>query len=229
MRDDDYRFFVPVVFHNLRGYDSHLILHGYKKAAGVAERINCIPTNMKKFLSFSIENLRFIDSLQFLNASLDSLSKNLKRDDFCHTLRHSPADKVHMLLRKGVFCYDYWDCHEKALDVSLPPRAVFYSRLTEESVTFQDYWHAMSVWREFGIHNLGEYHDLYLKTDVFILADVFETFCRVCLKHYGLDAAHYFSSPGLAWDAMLKMTKVYDCCNMLTCLAIFILIVFIFY
>ena len=144
----------------------------------------------------------------FKNASLDNLTKNLKRDDFCHTLRHLPADKVHMLLRKGVFCYDYWDCPEKVLDVSLPPRAAFFSRLTEEGVTLQDYWHAVSVRREFDIRNLGEHHDLYLKTDVLILADVFETFRSVCIKNYGLDAAHYFSSPDLAWDAMLKMTEV---------------------
>ena len=159
---------------------------------------------MERYLNFSIDNLRFINSLQFLNASLDSLSKNLKRDDFFHMLRHFPSDKVHMLLRKDIFCYDYWDCPEKVLDDRLPQQTAFYSRLTEEGVSLQDYQHAMNVWREFGIRNLGEYHGLYLKTDVLILTDIFETFRRMCLKNYGLVAAHYFSSPGLAWMPCLK-------------------------
>ena len=137
---------------------------------------------MERYLSFSIDNLRFIDSLQFLSASLDKLAKNLKSGDFCKTLRYSPADKVHMLLRKGAFYYDYWDCPEKALDVSLPPRAAFYSRLTEEGIPLHDYWHAVSVWREIDIRYLGEYHDLYLKTDVLILTNVFETFRSVSQK-----------------------------------------------
>jgi hypothetical protein len=163
---------------------------------------------MERYLSFTIDNLRFIDSLQFLNTSLDKLAANLKSNDFVHTRRHSPADKVNMLLRKGVFCYDYWDGPERALEEKLPPRTAFYSRLTGEGVRLQDYWHAVCVWREFGIRNLGEYHDLYLKTDTLILCDVFEAFRTMCMTHYGLDACHYYSAPGLAWDAMLKMTRV---------------------
>ena len=60
----------------------------------------------------------------------------------------------------------------------------------------------------FKIKNLGEYHDLYLKTDVLLLCDVFEKFISVCLKDYGLDPSHYHKSPGLSWDAMLKMTGI---------------------
>ena len=80
--------------------------------------------------------------------------------------------------------------------------------LKEENITEDDYAHARKVWVEFDLQSLGEYHDLYLKTDVLILADVFEKFRTVYMKHYSLDACHYFSSPGLVWDAMLKMTKV---------------------
>ena len=60
----------------------------------------------------------------------------------------------------------------------------------------------------FKIENLGEYHDLHLKTDVLLLCDVFEKFISVCLKDYGLDPCHYFSSPGLSCDAMLKITSI---------------------
>ena len=58
----------------------------------------------------------------------------------------------------------------------------------------------------FNIKNLGEYHDIYLKTDVLLLCDIFEKFINVCLEYYDLNPCHYFSIPGLAWDAILKMT-----------------------
>ena len=73
----------------------------------------------------------------------------------------------------------------------------------------KEYHRAIKVWKVFKIKNLGEYHDLYLKTDVLLLVDVFEKFVEIiCLKYYKLDPCYYFSSPGLSWDAMLKMTGI---------------------
>ena len=100
-------FYIPIVFHNLKGYDGHFILKGFKKNIFGKGNINCIPNNTERYLSFSIDNLRFIDSLQFMNASLDKLSSNLSLNEFVHTRRHSPSDTVHLLLRKGVFPYEY--------------------------------------------------------------------------------------------------------------------------
>ena len=80
--------------------------------------------------------------------------------------------------------------------------------MKDEGVSDEDYLRAVKVWNAFGIKNLGEYHDLYLKTDVLLLCDVFEQFINVCLEYYGLDLCHCFSSPGLAWDAMFKITGV---------------------
>ena len=71
-----------------------------------------------------------------------------------------------------------------------------------------DYEHACRVWREFGIRNMGEHHDLYLRTDVVLLANVFESFRRVCLENYGLDPSHFYTAPGLAWKACLKKTGI---------------------
>ena len=71
-----------------------------------------------------------------------------------------------------------------------------------------DYEHARKVWTEFGIKNMGEYHDLYLRTDVILLANVFESFRRVCLDNYELDPSHFYTAPGLAWKACLKKTGV---------------------
>ena len=71
-----------------------------------------------------------------------------------------------------------------------------------------DYQHAQRVWKEFGIRNLGEYHDLYLRMDVVLLANIFEAFRDTCLRHYSLDPAHFYTTSGLAWKAWLKKTGV---------------------
>ena len=201
-------FYIPVIFHNLRGYDGHFILKGFKRDVFEKGNINCIPNNMERYLSFTIDNLRFIDSLQFMNASLDKLSSNLSTHEFIHTHRHTSSETVHLLLRKGVFPYEYWDGPDKMDENQLPEKQAFFSHLTGENISDDDYEHAQKVWNSFNLRNLGEYHDLYLKTDVLLLADVFENFRKVCLKNYHLDPAHYYSSPSLAWDAMLKMTNV---------------------
>ena len=86
---------------------------------------------------------------------------------------------------------------------------MFFSLLKECGITEKEYQRACNVWKVFTIKNLGEYHDLYLKTDVLILCDVFEKFTGVCLKDYGLGRCHYFISPGLSWDAMLKMKSIH--------------------
>ena len=113
-----------------------------------------------------------------------------------------------LVLRKGVFPYEYWDSPTKAAETELPPLDAFYSRLTGENASQTDYEHGQKVWNEFGIENLGQYHDLYLKTDVTILADVFEKFRTMCLQYYELDAAHYYSIPEFEFEATLKMTGV---------------------
>ena len=76
------------------------------------------------------------------------------------------------------------------------------------NISEKDYQHAQKVWKEFTIHNLGEYHDFYLCTDVILLANVFEAFRDTCLEHYSLDPAHFHTSPGLAWKAYLKKTGI---------------------
>ena len=90
----------------------------------------------------------------------------------------------------------------------LPPRAAFYNKLTDTECSVDAYARAKLVWDTMGCRTMRDYHDIYLKTDVLLLADFFEKFRNMCLESYGLDAAHYFSAPGLAWDSALKMTKV---------------------
>jgi hypothetical protein len=112
-------------------------------------------------------------------------------------------------ITKGVYPYEYMNSKERFNETELPPIEAFYSQLSESNISKEDYEHAKDVWNVFNIKNLGEYHDLYLKTDVLLLTDVFETFRKLMMKNYGLDPANgYLTLPNLAWDAMLKMTKV---------------------
>ncbi|RLU25299.1 hypothetical protein DMN91_003392, partial [Ooceraea biroi] len=121
---------------------------------------------------------------------------------------HLSTDDFDLLTRKGVFPYEYVDCAEKLEDTRLPSRESFYSSLTGNTVSESDYAHAVSVWQRFAIRTLGEYSDLYLKTDVLLLADVFENFRDSCINSYGLDPAYYYILSGFTWDAMLKHTRI---------------------
>ena len=210
---------IPVIFHNLRGYDSHFIMqeigaivkdHTYKNKKGEDKQmnINAIPNNMEKYMAFMLGNhLTFIDSFQFMSSSLKKLVSNLPRESLKYTSQIFKGKKLNLVARKGVYPYDYMDSFDK-FNEKLPPKEEFYSILNDEHISNEDYKHAETVWETFMLKNMGEYHDLYLKTDILLLADVFENFRRTCLEYYKLDPCHYFTSPGLSWDAMLKMTDI---------------------
>ena len=100
------------------------------------------------------------------------------------------------------------DGFEKFDQTELPAKEHFYSILNDQHITKVEYDHAKKVWKTFKIKTMGEYHDLYLGSDVLLLADVFESFRKTCLQYYKLDPCHYFTSPGFSWDSMLKMTKI---------------------
>ena len=207
---------IPVIFHNLKGYDSHFIINelgelikkGEEGEEGIS--IKVIAQNAEKYMAFYINNhLSFIDSLQFMSSSLDKLASNLSEDDFIYTKKYfTDPIQFNLMKRKGVYPYDYMDSFSKFNDTELPKREEFYSLLTDNNISEDDYRHARDVWNTFNLHNMGEYHDLYLKTDILLLTDVLENFRKACIANYKLDQLHYITSPGLAWDAMLKMTGI---------------------
>ena len=93
-------------------------------------------------------------------------------------------------------------------ETKLPKKEDFYSKLYEENITDKDYARANIVWKHFNIKNRGEYHDLYLMTDVYLLTDVFKNFRDMCLNYYGLDPAYYITLPNYSWNAFLSLTGV---------------------
>lgn len=211
--------FIPIVFHNLSGYDAHLFIK--KLATYDAGDITCIPQTKENYISFTkkiefspdtltpkITSLRFIDSYKFMNSSLDNLARNLSRKDLKIISLHFPSDKIDMLHRKGIYPYEYVDCWEKLDETSLPDKTSFYSALCDSHISDNDYQHAQAIWNAFKIKTLGDYCDLYVKTDVLLLADVFENFRETCLSAYSLDPCQYLTAPSLSWNAMLLATGI---------------------
>ena len=160
---------------------------------------------MGKLLPKKFE-IRFIDSFKFLQTSLANLVSNLQPTDF-KNLNRAMKSNSSLLTRKGVYPYDYVSSIDKLKETKLPSKEAFYSKLYDEEISDEDFQHAINVWNTFNCQTLQDYHDLYLKTDVLLLAHVFENFRKTCLKHYKLDPCHYYTAPGLAWDACLKETK----------------------
>ena len=205
LRIDPEKIKIPVFFHNLRGYDAHLIMQHIGEQDGA---LSCIPNNKEKYISFSWRQFVFKDSAQFLLASLDKLVKANPEESFKLSKENLSQDEFSLLFRKGVYPYEYMDSWERFDETALPPIENFYSSLTDSHISKEDYEHATKVWNTFKCKTLGDYHDLYLKTDVNLLSDVFENFRNICLQQYKLDPANYYTSPGLSWDALLKKTNV---------------------
>ena len=214
--------FTPVIFHNLSGYDAHLFVKNLGKSEG---NIKCIPNNEENYISFSKDiavgeyvnkkgekvevkhEIRFLDSFKFMASSLESLVGNLGLEKLIQTKKEF-GEKAELLSRKGIYPYDYMNGIKKFSEEKLPQKEKFFSKLNDCGISDEDFDHAQRIWKEFGMKNLGEYHDLYLKSDVLLLADVFEEFRNVCMENYSLDPAWYYTSPGLSWDALLKHSGV---------------------
>lgn len=216
---------IPVVFHNLSGYDAHFIIR--QISTQFEGDVSIIPVTDQNYISFTktvddativgqnaFKNglkLKFIDSFRFMSSSLDKLAAYLpseKKIILRKEFGHLSDEKRALLERKGVFPYDYIDSYEKLNETRLPSRDHFYSKLTESEISESEYEFAQKIWKEFDIQTIREYSDLYLKTDVLLLADVFENFRTTCMNIYKLDPAHYFTAPGYSWDAMLLYTSV---------------------
>ena len=117
-------------------------------------------------------------------------------------------NKLVLLLRKGVYLYEYTDSWERFNLTSLPDKESFYSKLNLEDLTDEDYVHAQKVWKELKKKNLGEYHNLYVQSDALLLFDVFENFRNKSIEIYELDPAHFLPAPRLVWQSCFKKTEL---------------------
>lgn len=201
--------FIPVIFHNLKGYDSHHIMTKLGKYSK-DKRISCIASNSNKYISFSYSHYRFLDSCQFLNSSLEELVESAKKGDcdfsyFEKAFECYSNETRELLKQKGVFPYDWFDCEDKLDKKSLPSIEAFYSKLDNDELSEKDYDRANDIYNKTNCKSFRDYVKLYLKTDIYLLIDVFENFRNVCIKYYGLDPCHFYTSPSLSWSACLKL------------------------
>ena len=142
------------------------------------------------------------------NYKKDFNKELIKRFASTYWFCNKDLNKFILLLRKGVYPYEYMDNWERFNEALLPNKKAFYSNLNIKNITDTDYIHANKVFKEVKLKHLGEYHDLHVQSDTLLLADVFENFRNMCIKVYELDPANFLTAPGLAWQACLKITDV---------------------
>ena len=214
---------IPVLFHNFTNYDNHLFVKALGKIEG---DIHVIARNDEKHISVTKDvfvggdkkgpkgpwQLRFSDTMSFVLGSLSTHVSNLRNvviEKFKLTREHfQDNEKFENVIQKGVFPYEWLTSVNSLAETELPSKNAFYSRLNMEGVSDEDYAHANRVWTTFGMSSMREYHDLYLKTDALLLANVFENFRDMALEHFEVDACHYLTAPSMFYDALLKMTRV---------------------
>ena len=211
--------------HNLSNYDAHLFVRELSKCPG---KLNVIPETAEKyiFISKSLKvgeyfnkklektmpinrELMFLDSFRFLPSSLDKLASNLTSDKL-HNLRncYPEENEFQLLQNKGLYPYDYIDDETKLSSEQIPTKLDFYNKLKDEHISDENYNHFKHVWKVFKCKKFKDYHELYLKVDTLLLADIFENFRNTCMNTYQLDPVHYFTVPGLSFDSLLKYTKI---------------------
>ena len=162
---------IPVFFHNLKGYDSHLFV---KRLADTDGDVNCILHNEEKYITFTksvwvgavetksgnesniYTRLQFVDTMHFMASSLEKLVKNLDRSTFKHSSKYFSPDKLDLMLKKGIYPYEYMNDTEKLTETQLPPIEKFYSSLSDSNITEAEYEHAKTVFEKFKCQNLGE-------------------------------------------------------------------------
>lgn len=206
---------IPVFFHNLRGYDAHLLM---KEIHQISNKIHCIPDTPERYKSFSVGRFEFKDSQQFLLLSLAALAKSeiasvgmsglrymneLALQGMSLSGRLSKEELLNIHAGKGVYPYDAMDSFEALKRDSFPSREECYNSMTKSEISDQDYNHAIQVWESFECNTMEDYCRLYCRTDVLLLADIFENYRKTALEVYGLDPARHYTSPGLSFPAFL--------------------------
>jgi hypothetical protein len=158
----------------------------------------------KRPLNFT---LQFLDSMQFVGCSLESMMRVMQKSDCAHTFamqRTRPMLSDDTLMSKGVFPYDFVRRESDLQEAAFPSQDAFHNFLTDTACSDADYARAVRAWNEFGASSLGDYMMGYLEMDIRQLADIFESYRRLSLSDDGLDPVHYISCPGMSFDSALK-------------------------
>ena len=199
---------IPVFFHNGSNYDFHFIIEELKKYEDEYNKVTTLSKSSEDYISIeygsNYQKLRFLDSYRFLSKGLSDVAKSLKE----FPILESEFEETSLLKQKGFYPYEYIDSVERFKENKLPDISKFYSTLKQEGISEEEYKHAQNVWNTYNCNTLKDYHNLYLKTDVLLLADAFEQFRDFFLQHHQIDPCYCFSAPGLTWQCGLKYTGI---------------------
>lgn len=199
---------VLVILHGLCNYDSHFIIQKLNRYPDNILKV--IPRTGEKYLSFSIGDVIFKDSFQFISESLATLAKNLKNkgeECFVNLRKYVPGEERRELLtQKGVFPYNYIKSLKILKEKHLPAKKEFFNDLGQQHISQEEYEFALKVWKTFNCKTLKDYLEIYLLADLLILSDVFENFRTNCYSFYELDPLHYFSNAHFTFDAFLRFS-----------------------
>ena len=199
---------IPVFFHNGSNYDFHFIIEELKKYEDEYNKVTTLSKSSEDYVSIeygsNYQKLRFLDSYRFLSKGLSDVAKSLKE----FPILESEFEETSLLKQKGFYPYEYIDSVERFKENKLPDISKFYSTLKQEGISEEEYKHAQNVWNTYNCNTLKDYHNLYLKTDVLLLADAFEQFRDFFLQHHQIDPCYCFSAPGLTWQCGLKYTGI---------------------
>ena len=204
------KYILPVFFHNFSGFDSHIIIRDVAKY--MQSSFEVIAKNAENYICLTVRlqqrkiKILFLDSFKFLSSSLQSLGQSLP-DSEKHLIKKEYPNNYQYLLGKLCFPYEYVDSFDK-LREEIPSIENFYSKLSDDVISQQDYQHIREICIQFEIQNLGQLSDLYMKVDVLLLADAFEFFRKNSHQIYKLDPAHYMTLASYSWDCMLRITGV---------------------
>lgn len=206
--------YIPLFFHNLKGYDAHFIIKHLD--TNLFSKCEIVPQNMEKFIAFKIDHIQILDSYQFLSESLDKLANNLSKSNYTFPITRKifndkfqyPEILNKLLYKKSIYPYEYMTDFDKFKERELPSKISFFSTLNQTEISDEDYSFAQNIWKNFNIQTLGDYHDFYVNLDTCLLADIFQAFRKTIYKEYELDPCHFLSIPGLAWSGALKVSEV---------------------
>ena len=222
--------FTPVVAHNLSNYHMHAIVHALHNAS-MKNQFSVVPSTDEKYISRTMslwikeiqdkhgkkqiyENLRFIDSYKFMLSSLSQLIANLPSDGFQLMEKQFASmgysqKQIDLLKQKGYYPFSYVNSFEKLEETKLPARRLWKNSLqgAQVSVDKLEYKHANKVIHQLRCKNVGDYHDIYLPSDVLLLACLFEQFRSVCHVMYKMDCFFHYTASNLAGDAFLKACR----------------------
>ena len=221
---------LPIIFHNFKNYDCHMICNkaisrmknwNFNVIAGTSDKYFSLEAKVKVGKTEHKEKdifykLKFMDSYQFLSAPLSRLAESLETFHHVSSLKQEfPLLSDETLHQKGMFPYTYFDSFSRLSECELPSIEHFYNDLTKESCTDSEYAHAEKAWTEFNCKSFGDYLCAYLKLDVLLLCDIFETFRVLSLTEDKIDPIHFISLPHMSFTTALQKSK-HDLPNLLT-------------